>query len=72
MDLPHIGIVSDKASSAGVPLVIHNIASGVRMADVLFAYPITGHYRYLPADTSALATKPPSAAEKHHAGHDSD
>jgi uncharacterized protein YijF (DUF1287 family) len=72
MDLPHIGIVSDKISSAGVPLVIHNIASGVRMADVLFAYTITGHYRYLPADTSALTTKPYAAAGKRHARHESD
>lgn len=47
-DLPHIGIVSDRVSATGVPLVIHNIASGVKMADVLFAYTITGHYRYLP------------------------
>jgi uncharacterized protein YijF (DUF1287 family) len=46
--LPHIGIVSDQLSPAGTPLVIHNIASGVKMNDVLFAFTITGHYRYLP------------------------
>jgi len=44
--LPHIGIVSDQVSPAGTPLVIHNIASGVKMNDVLFAFTITGHYRY--------------------------
>jgi uncharacterized protein YijF (DUF1287 family) len=54
-DLPHIGIVSDQVSSTGVPLVIHNIASGVKMADVLFAYTITGHYRYLPQESFAAA-----------------
>jgi uncharacterized protein YijF (DUF1287 family) len=47
--LPHIGIVSDRMSPAGRPLVIHNIASGVKMDDVLFAFTITGHYRYLPS-----------------------
>jgi uncharacterized protein YijF (DUF1287 family) len=46
--LPHIGIVSDRLSPTGTPLVIHNIASGVKMNDVLFAFTITGHYRYLP------------------------
>jgi uncharacterized protein YijF (DUF1287 family) len=46
--LPHIGIVSHHLSPAGTPLVIHNIASGTKMNDVLFAFTITGHYRYLP------------------------
>jgi uncharacterized protein YijF (DUF1287 family) len=46
--LPHIGIVSDRLSPTGTPLVIHNIASGVKMNDVLFAFTITGHYRYPP------------------------
>ena len=44
--LPHIGIVADAASPAGVPLIIHNIGSGTRVEDMLFAYPITGHYRF--------------------------
>lgn len=43
--LPHIMIVSDRKSSAGVPLAIHNIGSGTQEKDVLFAYPLTGHYR---------------------------
>lgn len=47
--LPHIGIVADRTSPAGTPLVIHNIASGAKMDDALFAFDITGHYRYLPA-----------------------
>jgi uncharacterized protein len=44
--LPHIGIVSSQKSAAGVPLIIHNIGSGTRVEDMLFAFPITGHYRY--------------------------
>jgi uncharacterized protein len=46
-NLPHIGIVSDRrASDTGRPLVIHNIGAGPKEEDMLFAYPITGHYRY--------------------------
>ncbi|MFD0726126.1 DUF1287 domain-containing protein [Lysobacter brunescens] len=44
-NLPHIGIVGDRTSSRDVPLIIHNIGSGTREEDILFAYPITGHYR---------------------------
>jgi uncharacterized protein YijF (DUF1287 family) len=46
-DLPHIGIVSDRfAPGTGTPLVIHNIGAGPVEDDILFSYPITGHYRY--------------------------
>ena len=45
-NLPHIGIVSNKTSAEGTPLIIHNIGQGVQHEDILFAYPITGHYRY--------------------------
>lgn len=44
-NLPHIAIVSDRSAPSGRPLVIHNIGSGAREEDTLFAYPITGHYR---------------------------
>jgi uncharacterized protein YijF (DUF1287 family) len=44
--LPHIMIVSDKKSAEGVPLVIHNIGRGAQEEDVLFTYPLTGHYRW--------------------------
>jgi uncharacterized protein YijF (DUF1287 family) len=44
--LPHIGLVADVRTPAGVPLVIHNIGAGTRMEDRLFAYPLTGHYRF--------------------------
>ncbi len=45
--LPHIGIVADQRQDER-PLVIHTIGAGTRLEDVLFAFAITGHYRYLP------------------------
>jgi uncharacterized protein YijF (DUF1287 family) len=46
-NLPHIGIVSGQhVAPADRPLVIHNIGNGPEVADILFDYPITGHYRY--------------------------
>jgi uncharacterized protein len=48
----HIGIVSDRAAPAGVPLVIHNIGAGTREEDLLFRFAIIGHYR-LPPDAAA-------------------
>jgi uncharacterized protein YijF (DUF1287 family) len=44
-NLPHIGIVSDRKSATGTPLIIHNIGRGTREENILFDYPITGHYR---------------------------
>jgi uncharacterized protein YijF (DUF1287 family) len=44
--VPHIGIVTGEKSAAGIPMVIHNIGAGTRLEDVLFAWPVTGHYRY--------------------------
>lgn len=44
-NLPHIMIVSEKASLFGRPLVIHNIGAGTQEEDVLFDFKITGHYR---------------------------
>lgn len=44
-NLPHIGIVSDKKSLDGTPLIIHNIGQGTQEEDVLFKYKIVGHYR---------------------------
>ena len=45
--LPHIGIVSDRWNHAGTrPLILHNIGAGVQEEDILFAYPITGRYRF--------------------------
>ena len=48
--LPHIGIVSDKKSSDGTPLIIHNVGAGPQEEDVLFAYQMTGHYRFIPQE----------------------
>ena len=46
-NLPHIGIIVDQRSADGKrPLVVHNIGRGPRLEDMLFDYPITGHYRY--------------------------
>lgn len=43
--LLHIGIVSDRMTPSGVPLVIHNIGSGAQEDDILFWHAIIGHYR---------------------------
>jgi uncharacterized protein YijF (DUF1287 family) len=48
-NLPHIGIVTGRyTTDSGAPMIVHNIGRGPRLEDMLFAYPITGHYRYLP------------------------
>ncbi|MEE1675141.1 DUF1287 domain-containing protein [Agarivorans aestuarii] len=48
-NLPHIGIVSDQFTAEGIPQIVHNIGLGPQLNDMLFNYPITGHYRYLPS-----------------------
>lgn len=46
---PHIGIVSDRRHwLSNRPLIVHNIGLGPQLEDMLFDYPITGHYRYQP------------------------
>jgi uncharacterized protein YijF (DUF1287 family) len=46
-NVPHIGIVVDRKSErTGRFLIVHNIGRGPQMEDVLFAWKITGHYRY--------------------------
>jgi hypothetical protein len=46
-NLPHIGIVGERRSADGArPLIVHNIGRGPEIEDMLFAYPITGHYRF--------------------------
>lgn len=44
-NLPHIGLVSDKKSADGTPLIIHNIGRDTVEEDILFKYKIVGHYR---------------------------
>ncbi len=43
--LAHCGIVSDRKLRSR-PLLIHNVGRGTREEDRLFAWPITGHYRW--------------------------
>jgi uncharacterized protein YijF (DUF1287 family) len=46
-NLPHIGIVVDeKSPETGNYMIVHNIGSGPKMDDILFAFDITGHYRF--------------------------
>lgn len=45
--VPHIGIVVDeKSEQGGRHMIVHNIGQGPKREDVLFAWRITGHYRY--------------------------
>jgi uncharacterized protein len=45
--LPHIGMVSKiKVEGTERYAVVHNIGLGARIEDVLFAWKVTGHYRY--------------------------
>ena len=45
--LPHIGIVVAVRSSDGKRFqVVHNIGRGPELEDMLFDYPIVGHFRY--------------------------
>lgn len=44
-NLDHIGIVSDQLGPDGTPLILHNIGGGAQEEDILFTFPMTGHYR---------------------------
>ncbi|QBY04361.1 DUF1287 domain-containing protein [Thalassotalea sp. HSM 43] len=60
-NLPHIGIVTNNKTEQGVPLIAHNIGAGPSLDDMLFAFQITGHYRYVPPtykQTDASASNP--------------
>ncbi len=48
-NLPHIGLVSDAVARGAVPLIIHNIGAGTAEEDILFSFPVTGHFRYFPS-----------------------
>lgn len=80
-DLPHIGIVVNKRSKVDPNrfMIVHNIAYGPQMDDVLFRFPITGHYRYTPRRmrnipkpiyASAKRTPRPSASNKRSMNYD--
>ncbi len=47
-NLPHIGVVVEQRSKADPRrhMIVHNIAHGPQMEDILFRFRITGHYRY--------------------------
>ena len=48
--IAHIGVVvKEKSSDNKRHLIVHNIGNGQELSDCLFAYRITGHYRYNPA-----------------------
>lgn len=51
--LPHIGVVTGEKGASGWPLVVHNIGAGPKLEDVLFAWPMTGHFRYREEDAAA-------------------
>jgi uncharacterized protein len=47
--LPHTGLVSSTTVDGSDRfLIVHNVGQGTRKEDVLFTWPITGHYRWLP------------------------
>ncbi len=68
-NLPHIGIVTDRPSpTTGRPRIAHNIGSGPKLDDMLFDYPISGHYRFgaqkpIVAAGADVATPPRRAVE---------
>jgi uncharacterized protein len=45
--LLHVGILSNLLDPSGRLLAVHNIGGGARLEDVLFAWKIIGHYRYV-------------------------
>ena len=48
---PHIGIVTAVEGPSGEPLVVHHLSGQPKLENVLFEWPMTGHYRYhVPGD----------------------
>lgn len=49
-DQEHIGIVVNQRSPTDPNryMIVHNVGEGEKMEDVLFKWPITGHFRYYP------------------------
>jgi len=47
---PHIGVVVNKPSPSDPNrlMIAHNVGAGPVIEDILFRYPMTGHYRYTP------------------------
>ena len=67
-NFPHIGIVVNKPSKADPNrlMISHNIGNGPQIEDILFSFPMTGHYRYTPQhrriNPSLLYAKTPPPA----------
>lgn len=54
----HIGIVlAERSADELRPLIGHNVGEGTNLEDVLFAWPIKGHYRYFDAKLTANSNK---------------
>jgi uncharacterized protein YijF (DUF1287 family) len=64
--LTHIGIVVavPSASDEGRLQIVHNIGAGPKMEDVLFAWKITGHYRFTGPKAEAAPTPRPGAGRR--------
>jgi uncharacterized protein YijF (DUF1287 family) len=59
--LTHIGMVVDrKTIFTRRHMIVHNIGEGPKMEDVLFAWKITGHYRYFGPAGGAQASAVPA------------
>jgi molybdate transport system substrate-binding protein len=54
----HVGMVIDRRDPSGArPLILHNVGQGPAIEDVLFAWPIIGHYRWAGAAARAPGGK---------------
>ncbi len=48
-DRPHTGLVTDQLAGDNAQyLIVHNVGAGAQLEDVLFEWPITGHFRWIP------------------------
>ena len=67
-NFPHIGVVVNQPSKADPNrlMISHNIGYGPKVEDILFRFPMTGHYRYTPENKkinpSLLFAKTPPPA----------
>ena len=53
--LAHTGLVSDVlVPGTDRYQIVHNVGAGTQLEDVLFEYPITGHFRFLPGATASM------------------
>ena len=61
----HIGVIVDVPSAtSGRYMILHNIGQGPKIEDVLFAWKITGHYRYTGPPPPPPAPAPSRAASR--------